>query len=379
MDKPGKKLLATGNGRCNFTNAHMAPDCYYGDRALLASVYGQFQKEDTLIFFRDLGILPKEKNGYYYPNSMQAASVADALVAELKRLNVNLIVGVGLQKLAPQKNGISVHTSAGTFRGHTVILATGLLAAPKLGSDGSILPILKAFGHRFRPILPALCGFAAEGMDFGKVSGVRCDANLTLVADGTVQKTERGELQLADYGISGIPVFQISSPGARLLYEKRPVCVRIDFLPDLSAQEVLTELQRRFRRDGMGRSAADSLCGLLHQKLIPVLLRRAKININQKAGEVDNKAQERLADAIHAYPVTLTAVRDFSYAQVCSGGVRSDEIYPDTLESRLVPGLYFAGELLDVDGICGGYNLQWAWSSGYVAGNSAVESMIKDK
>jgi hypothetical protein len=208
-------------------------------------------------------------------------------------------------------------------------------------------------------------------MDFKKVSGVRCDANLTLLVDGTRQKCERGELQLADYGISGIPVFQLSSPGARALYEKRQVAVQIDFLPDFSGEEVEAELRRRFSRDGMGRSAADSLCGLLHGKLIPVLLRHAGMDVNQKAGTVDNLLLQRLTDTICAYPVTLTAVRDFAQAQVCTGGVRGEEIDPDTLESRLVSGLFFAGELLDVDGICGGYNLQWAWSSGYVAGSAA--------
>jgi predicted Rossmann fold flavoprotein len=342
---------------------------------LLASVYGQFQKEDTLAFFREIGIYPKEKNGYFYPNSMQAQSVADALSAELRRQKVELMTGVALEGLVPQRGGLAVHTSGGVFRGRSVVLATGLRAAPKLGSDGSVIPVLKSCGHRFRPILPALCGFAAEGMEFRKVSGVRCDAGLTLEVDGEERACERGELQLADYGISGIPVFQISSPAAHALYEKRRACVRIHFLPELSDQEVAEELRRRFRRDGMGRSAADSLCGLLHGKLIPVLFHRAGIDVNQKSGKVDEQGINRLADAICDYPVTLVATRDFTYAQVCTGGLRSEEVEPETLSSRLIPGLFFAGELLDVDGICGGYNLQWAWSSGYVAGCAASNYM----
>jgi hypothetical protein len=370
MDKPGKKLLATGNGRCNFTNAKMSPDCFYGDRELAETVLGIFGKDDTLAFFREIGIYPKEKNGYYYPNSMQASSVTEALVAELSRWNVNLMTGTDLQMLEVNRTGFTAHTTNGNYRGCNVILATGLRAASKLGSDGSVFPILKELGHRFRPVLPALCGFRAEGMDFKKVSGVRCDANLTLSIDDRLQQSERGELQLADYGISGIPVFQISSPGARALHDKKNVCVIINFLPDLTLREVTEELTRRFRRERDPRSVADSLCGLLNHKLIPILLHRAKINVHQKCEQVDNMQINRLADAIHEYPVTLSAVRDFAYAQVCTGGVRTEEIDIATLSSRLVPGLYFAGELLDVDGICGGYNLQWAWSSGFVAGSS---------
>jgi predicted Rossmann fold flavoprotein len=205
---------------------------------------------------------------------------------------------------------------------------------------------------------------------------VRCDARLTLLADGVVRKRERGELQLAEYGISGIPVFQISSLGAHALQEKQRAEVLLDFLPDLSSDEVREELRRRFSRD-IDRSAADSLCGLLHGKLIPVLLHRAGINVNQKANTVNDACLAKLLDAIRAYPVVLTSVRDFSHAQVCTGGLRSEEIDADTLESVIVPGLYFAGELLNVDGICGGYNLQWAWSSGYVAGHAAAESLAR--
>jgi hypothetical protein len=235
-----------------------------------------------------------------------------------------------------------------------------------------MLSVIKELGHRFVPILPSLCGFYAEGMSFAKVAGVRCDARLTLLVDGQETKRERGELQLTDYGISGIPVFQLSSPGARALHEKRKVCVQIDFLPDFTPELLQEELHRRLQRDDSYRSVAASLCGLLHQKLIPVVLTRANIPVNRDAGSIDERAVQRLVDAITGFAVQLLKVRDFSCAQVCTGGVRTEELDIDTLESKLVPGLYFAGELLDIDGICGGYNLQWAWASGYVAG-SVVE------
>lgn len=367
MDKPGKKLLATGNGRCNFTNAVMNGDCFYGNRKLLDTVLGQFSNQDTLSFFHEIGIFPKEKNGYYYPNSMQAVSVVEAFTAEMEKCKVNLILKTGLQSITPEENRFFIKTTGGSFMGKNVILATGLLAAPKLGSDGSAIPVIKKSGHRFLPVLPVLCGFSAHGLDFKKVSGVRCEANLTLSVDGKRIVSERGELQLTDYGISGIPVFQISSPAVRALHAKKEVTVIIDFLPDFTSEEITDELLWRLKQNK--NTISSMLLGLLNQKLIYVIAKKAGIDQKQS---LDEKSIHKLVSVVHACPVTLTQMRDFSCAQACTGGIRTDEIHTDTLESRLIPGLYFSGELLDVDGICGGYNLQWAWASGYVAG-SAVQ------
>ena len=219
------------------------------------------------------------------------------------------------------------------------------------------------------PILPALCGFEAEGMEFSKVSGVRTDALLSLYIDGQNCKQERGELQLADYGISGIPVFQVSSPASKALYQKKQAELTINFLPDFSEDMLTQELQRRFSRDAGIQDAAESLRGLLNHKLIPVILKAAGIPVHEHTERISQKQTETLCRQIQTFPVRLKKVRDFSVAQVCTGGIHTEEIHTDTLESRIVPGIYFVGELLDVDGICGGYNLQWAWSSGHVAGS----------
>lgn len=372
MDKPGKKILATGNGKCNFTNENMSPDHFHGNRELVKSVLEKFSQKDTLSFFREIGIFPKEKNGYYYPNSQQAASVVMALSAELNRSRVCLITSCKLQSLIPETYGFSAVTDKGNYRSKNVIAASGLRAAPRLGSDGSVLPILKELGHRFRPILPALCGFFATGMDFKKVSGVRCEAKISLFIDNKKTAEERGELQLTDYGVSGIPVFQLSSLGAGALYNKKKVMLTIDLLPGLSETEIYTELTRRFVRDAGHRSVSESMCGLLNQKLIPEIIKHVGLDVHQDTGKVDESDTKEIAACLHAYSVSLVQIRDFSCAQVCAGGIKTDEIDIKTLQSRIVKGLYFAGELLDADGICGGYNLQWAWSSGFVAGN-AVE------
>lgn len=369
MDKPGKKILATGNGKCNFTNLKMSPRCYYGDHGLVQEILKQFTVEDTLAFFQEIGIWPKEKNGYVYPNSGQASSVADALSAEMKRSGVSLVTSCDIRQLCETKYGFEVRTSMGTYCSHNLVFATGLRAAPKSGSDGSMISLIKSFGHRFEPILPALCGFEAEGMEFSKVSGVRTDALLSLYIDGQKCEQERGELQLADYGISGIPVFQVSSPASKALYQKKQAELTINFLPDFSEDMLTQELQRRFSRDAGIQDAAESLRGLLNHKLIPVILKAAGIPVHEHTERISQKQTETLSRQIQTFPVRLKKVRDFSVAQVCTGGIHTEEIHTDTLESRIVPGIYFVGELLDVDGICGGYNLQWAWSSGHVAGS----------
>ena len=368
LKQAGKKLNATGNGKCNFTNERMGGDCYHGDRGLIESVLSQFSRDDALGFFRDIGIYPKNKRGYYYPNCEQASSVVEALTAEMERLGIPVVTEVGVRRVAPEKAGFCCRTDRQDYRGRNVVFATGLLASPKLGSDGSAIDLIKELGHRFVPILPALCGFYCEGMRFRKVAGVRADAALTLRIDGQKRETERGELQLADYGLSGIPMFQLSSQAARALYEKRPVEVSIDFLPDIPAEELLPELVRRLGR-GNGASAR-LLCGLLHHKLIPECLDAAGIGAQVQ----DEAALGRLLAVLKSYPVALLKARGMEYAQVCSGGVRTEEIDICTLESRIHPGLYFAGELLDADGICGGYNLQWAWASGYVAGRHVEDT-----
>lgn len=369
MDKIGKKLLATGNGKCNYTNQYMEADCFHGDRQLFFDVFKQFGQAQTVAFFQELGIWPKTRNGYYYPNSEQASSVVDALQMELNKSHIMTVTGCKVTDVHPDKYGITISTSNGNFKGNKLIIASGLLAAPKLGSDGSMISIIKELGHRFVTIVPALCGFYASGMNFKKVSGVRCEAELSLYVQNELVNKEHGELQLTEYGVSGIPVFQISSAAAQALAAKRPVAMQIDFLPNMDENTLREELTRRIYRGSNLQTAGQMLCGLLHQKLIPVLLDKAGIPIHKPVEEIEEQHKEGLVQIIKNYPVKLDKVRDYEFAQVCAGGVRTEEIDTVTLESKYIPGLYFCGEILNVDGICGGYNLQWAWSSGYVAGS----------
>ena len=525
-DRIGKKILATGNGKCNFTNENMKVEAFRGNRRMVSNALEEFGLRDTLEFFHGIGIYPKCKNGYYYPNSQTASSVRNALEAELGRCGVEVKTGIHVSDIISpifikednseiinnstyeaktntgkaktyikasktyldkkndrnnsriryinknDQNCFQIVTAEEIFLCNRLILATGLLASPKSGSDGSAFEMIKSLGHHFTDIMPALCGFYAKGLDFKKVAGVRTDAQVTLYIEGeaafldsdgnmisshglTCRKpfsqsdnsgnnnqgkyfraaspqgdddsgkysrmiTDMGELQLTDYGISGIPVFQISRYASSALKKGQKTEVSVDFFPSLTLEEVTEELMQRFhglskinkkcKKDGVvenricktaiqeatskderssdgmkgignkavisASSSAEAMNGLLNEKLNLALLKAAGIPPTAADYEIPMHKLGELCALCKDCRVTLTAPRDFEFAQVCAGGIVSEETDERTLESKLVPGLYFAGELLDVDGICGGYNLQWAWSSGYLAGHNASSGCI---
>lgn len=410
----GKKIPATGNGKCNFTNANLSDRAFYGNAQLAQTVLARFGLEETLSFFHEIGILPLCKNGYYYPNSKTASSVRLALEEELSHSGVQVRTNIHIQKInilpvptsgsfvenTPDlsvenasslsvqntsalsrkntgsddtENRFQLETDGEVFYTHKLILATGLLAAPKLGSNGSAFPLIKDLGHHFTRLAPALCGFSAKGMNFRKIAGVRTDARITLYIDGIETASDEGELQLTDYGVSGIPVFQISRHASLALQEKRNVTLSVNFLPHLPQEEACEEISRRFSISE--RRVLPQMYGLLNEKLLPVLLSLAGISGTDLTESIPSHKIEKFIQICTNCTITLTKPRDYEFAQVCAGGICSEEVDPDTLESRLHSGLYFAGELLDVDGICGGYNLQWAWSSGYVAGCAAASAL----
>ena len=374
MDKPGKKILATGNGKCNYTNELQGVTFYRGDDpAFVLPVMEQFGFDETVSFFEKLGIYPKSRNGYYYPASEQAASVLDVLRMELTFRHVSVVTECELRNILEKKNGFLLETDKGRFSGKKIIFATGLLAAPKTGSDGSAIPLIKAFGHRFSDVVPALVALQCRESFFKQLAGIRTEAEVSLFIDGESIASERGELQLTDYGISGIPIFQVSRFATKALKRKQTVTAQIDFLPKLSEQEIEQLFESRFREYAHGKTADEAMVGLLNHKLSDVLLKEAHISLKKPAEEITKKELLQLVKQCKHMEVCVTGSKSFEQAQVCAGGVHTDEINPRTMESKLVPNVYFAGEVVDIDGMCGGYNLQWAWSSGYVAGRHAAE------
>lgn len=372
MDRVGKKILSTGNGRCNLTNLAMDAKCYRsGQKWFPMNVIEQFPVKDTLAFFEGIGILTKSRNQYIYPNSDQASSVLDALRLECDRLGVHTVTGCQVRQAKKAGKGMfAVQTDQGEFRAHSLILATGSKAAPVTGSDGSGYELAKSFGHTIIKVLPALVQLRCEGKHFKQLAGIRSDVHLRVISEGRTLAEEDGELQLTDYGISGIPTFQISRYASVALASGKKVSVLIDFLPGKTMEEMKGFMKNRVKQLSY-RKCEDFLTGVLNKKLSGVLLKLSGISLETPVSQVRWENWERLSFNIKQFEAKVTATNDYAQAQICCGGVDTRQIDAGTMESKLVPGLYLVGELVDVDGICGGYNLQWAWSSGYVAGTYA--------
>lgn len=373
MDRIGKKILATGNGKCNYTNEDQAFEHYRGDHPeFILPVMEQFGFEETISFFEELGIYPKIKNGYYYPASEQAASVLDVLRMELAYLKVEICLECEIKQVEKVQDFFEIRTNHGVFQPQKVLFSTGLKASPKTGSDGSAIPYIEKFGHHFKDIVPALVQLQGKQAFFKALAGIRAEINANLYINDTYVTSEKGELQLTDYGISGIPIFQLSRFASKALKRKEKVVVLLDFAPNLNGKELFRLLERRMHLLGKDKTVSEALIGLFNKKLIDVLLKESQIKVDCKASRLSKDDIGRLGRTIKEFRVDVIGTKSFEQAQVCAGGVATEEIDPATMESKLVKGLYFAGEVVDIDGTCGGYNLQWAWSSGYVAGYHAA-------
>ena len=370
-DRIGKKILSTGNGRCNFTNIHQEPICYHSEDPLFPwEVVEKFNAQAVISFFLQLGVYSKNRNGYIYPNSDQASAVLDAFRMELDRLKVEIRTGVECREIRPGKKGFTVLTDQGPVRADRVILCAGSKAAPTTGSDGSGYDLAKKLGHRILPVLPALTALNCEEKFFKSIAGVRANGSVSIWSGGECIAKDTGEIQLTDYGISGIPVFQVSRYASKLLYEKKETDAVLDFMPDFTKEQTNAFLRAR-AKTRPDKSAEMFLIGLFHKKLCDLWIRLSEIPRQRKAGELTEDEIARLTDLIKEFRVRVRETNPYDKAQVCCGGVDTREVDPETLESVYVPGVYFAGEILDVDGMCGGYNLTFAWASGYVAGKAA--------
>lgn len=370
-ERVGKKILMTGNGKCNFSNLHLNPTCYHGSGAETAlSLFEQFGPRETVTFFQGLGMLVKEKNGYLYPASEQASTVLDVLRMQIKDMQIEVETSVKIQSIQQGKDGRFLLTAKDkTYRADKVILASGGKAAAKTGSDGSGFLIAHSLGHHIADCVPALVQLRC-GQEYMKaVAGVRCDANVSLRIDGKQAGSERGELQFTEYGISGIVVFQLSRTAAYACKQKKNVAVVLDLLPDYD-EEAVEGLKAQRKLLFSGRTAEEMFIGILHKKLMLQLLKLAGIKAGQPAEEISKESIDTFFRLCKEWELTVTGPNSFEQAQVCAGGIDMKEVTVH-LESKKVKGLYFAGEVLDVDGKCGGYNLQWAWTSGYIAGKNA--------
>ncbi len=376
-DRVGKKILVTGNGKCNFSNLNMSKEAYYGSAVLLYDkCFAKFGVEDTVDFFSQCGMLIKNKDGCLYPFSQQASTVLDVLRLALDEHGVRIYTNAFVKSIKLRKEdkklGVAAHE---TEFYDAVILACGGSAAPSTGSDGNGFKLAKSLGHHITDTVPALVQLRCSEDFFKSVAGVRTDAELTLCIDDEKSSRVRGELQLTDYGISGIPVFQFSREAAYALLHKRKVTVDIDFLPDYDEASCKRFFEERWKRQA-GQPMEKFLTGIVNKKINSLIIRLSGARVNDKASDVSPDVRHNIERLYKKLTVTVRRTNGFDHAQVCAGGIPYNEL-TDELESKLVPGLYFAGELIDIDGICGGYNLQWAWTSGAIAGMAAAGKALK--
>lgn len=372
-DKVGRKLLATGNGRCNFTNKELDSNLYWGENpSFVYKPLSQFGVKDTLAFFESIGVAIKDKNGYVYPRSLQAESIRKIFENEVDpymegNLSLDIrevfykekVVDIGIE------NGQFVITSKHSDEENLyseiiadkVIIATGGKANPSSGSDGSIFEILKKLGVKYSKPLPALVPLVSKDKFLKGLSGVRSEVSIDFFVDDKNVYERSGEIQFTDFGISGIVVFDGSGRVARGLSENKKCHVVIDFMPEMDFSDCQHFLENR-------KKDMTILDSVFNSKLAKALL---EISDFEKKGNVIE-----LTKAIKGTKISITGTKDFDRAQVTTGGVLTDYIDENTMEYKDIPGLYFCGEVIDIDGPCGGYNLQWAWTSGYIAGKSAA-------
>lgn len=376
-DSVGKKLLASGNGRCNFTNDIIDDMSYRGKDASFAySIINQYNKEWLLETLRDLGLLHTQINGYYYPRSLQARSVADCMISRLKAQNVSMECNTNIVAVKKTSEGYRLICENNEYECTKLILALGGCAYSKLGSDGSGYRLLKKLGHTVTDLFPSLTGLKASGIDFKYCQGVRAKGSLIVYIDNKAEIDIQGEIQFAGYGISGIPVFQICRYVSEAIHSNRKVSIAIDLVPEYSSGELM-QIIKQIADANPHKSVIELLNALIPLKLAGAVLKRLKIKADKEVCSCSAKELIKLADIVKNLTIDITGDCGFENAQVTAGGLLTKEVNKDTMESKLCSGLYVTGELLDIDGNCGGYNLHFAFATGAIAGMNAALNLQK--
>lgn len=363
----GRKLQATGNGRCNLTNMHADTQGLHGqDTAFSSFAISQFGVADTLRWFDGLGLYTvAEESGRVYPYSDQANSVVDVLRFALQRENITLISGFEVAKAKKTADGFQIEGNGEAYTCDKLIIACGGLAGTKLGGSMSGYHLLRSFGHHITKLRPSLVQLKSNWNGCVALKGVRAQCAISVLNGDVLHAKSIGELQFTDYGLSGPVVFEVSRDAC---FEKGNWHCLLDFIPDMDGKTLFSLLDKR--RSG-NLLTDDLFTGILHNRLGRVLSQAAGIRNGIAVSSLRDDEINAAVSAAKSLDVTITEPMGMEHAQVTAGGAVTDEFDPQTMESCIVPGLFACGEVLDVDGDCGGYNLQWAWSSGRLAGACA--------
>lgn len=367
--KIGRKLLATGNGRCNFTNAHMSSEHFHSSNPKFPlGAINRFDHHDAIDFFESIGVPGAAlESGRMYPMTFDAQSLLQGLLLEMNRLSVETRTNTFVKNIK-RTNSFEIMTQDGErIKGDAVVLATGGVPLVKLNPTLTGYDMAMNFGHRMVTPRAGIVQLELYGKSFKGMKGAKCDAEVTVFSDGKERMSFREDVLFADYGITGTAILQVSSVAVKELEKGREVYLSLNLLPGI--QERDSFLEQRFQRS-THLDTHDFLVGLVREKMIDPLLIDGNLNPRKKIGTFSQEEKDRLKDFLQNWKFKVKASKEGEAGQVTIGGIDTRDVNPGTMESKLIDGLYFTGEILDVDGDCGGYNLQWAWSSGYVCGSS---------
>ena len=378
--RTGRKILATGNGRCNLSNEDISISRYHGkNKEFALFALKKFDFEKTMEFFKETGILTtSSEDGKVYPMSLQASSVVDMLRIRIKQLAIEEITEFDVTDISKKGAGFTLKSADGqTVSAKKVILCTGGKAAPEFGTDGSAYKLAQKLGHKLNATFPALVQLKCDVKRVRALKGVKLMGMATLLCDKKEIRKEHGEIMFTDYGLSGPPIFQLSRGASENLYKgNKNILVKIDLFPEYNYIDIENILFER-RKNLSQVECEHFLNGMLNKQIARQILKESDENLklNVLSGKLSDKTIKILANKMKNWEFEIIGTNSWKNAQVTAGGINTDDINEKTMESIKQKGLYFAGEILDIDGDCGGFNLQWAWSSGLLAGQSVAKSL----
>ena len=360
----GKKLLSTGNGRCNLTNLYTSESDYHGSfKPFINNVLATCSVQKLLELFGRMGLITKADDfGRVYPKSNQASSVLDVLRFNCEKTNVDFFCENKVLKLAKEKDIFRIITDKETFTADKVVFSTGGAAAPKVGGDSSGYELLKTLGHTIIKPSPALCPIGVKSEFLKSLKGIRVQGEISLMGENKTISSETGEIQFTENTLSGICVFNLS----QYIEKDKDYILKVKLMPEADFGEILNILKNN-QRVFSNLDAENIMTGIFHKRIAHALVKSAKISFDKKVKDLSERELKTLVRLINNFEFKVSGITDFNNAQVTKGGVKADEINPDTMESKKTKGLYIIGEALDCNGDCGGYNLHFAFATGYMA------------
>ncbi len=367
-NKLGKKILISGNGRCNISNSNISYKNYNGHNTkVINNIFSKFSPEDTRDFFQSIGIpFKEEKNGKLFPSSLQSSTVTKILQYELKSAGVIIKLETSITKITKMTNGFNLKTKDSFEKFDSVILATGGRSYPKLGGNTLGYKMAKSFNHNIYNQFPAILPLNIPLKSLHKLQGIKWDCAVKVLENNKIINSSKGELLFTAYGISGPATLDISRTVNEKIIQQKNIQISIDLFPELEKSQ-LKDLLNSLWID-QNKEIGFSLLGILKDKIPDFLLQTVNINSNLKVGQLNDKMKDKILHILKNIELNVGEIRNSDDAVVTAGGIDVNEIDPKTMESKLINGLYITGEVLDIDGISGGYNLQFAWSTGAIAG-----------